>query len=57
MATMSLAIVVGRQQWNKPTIRDKQIAMPLISEWARTETPGRAKRELEMLRTGIWIAK
>jgi len=27
------------------------------SEWARTETPARAKRELEMLRTGIWIAK
>jgi GH24 family phage-related lysozyme (muramidase) len=27
------------------------------SEWARTETPVRAKRELEMLRTGIWIPK
>lgn len=27
------------------------------SEWARTETPVRAKREMDMLRTGIWIAK
>jgi GH24 family phage-related lysozyme (muramidase) len=27
------------------------------SEWARTETPVRAKRELEMLRTGQWIPK
>jgi lysozyme len=27
------------------------------SEWARTETPVRAKRELEMLRTGQWITK
>jgi GH24 family phage-related lysozyme (muramidase) len=27
------------------------------SEWARTETPARAKRELEMLRIGQWIPK
>jgi lysozyme len=27
------------------------------SEWARTETPVRAKRELEMLRIGQWIPK
>jgi hypothetical protein len=32
-------------------------AAGMDSEWARTQTPVRAKREMDMLRTGIWIAK
>jgi GH24 family phage-related lysozyme (muramidase) len=29
----------------------------LNSDWARTETPKRAQREMQMLRTGLWVNK
>lgn len=32
-------------------------AAGLDSDWARTETPARAKREMGMLRTGVWVPK
>lgn len=36
---------------------DAAAAAGLDSDWARTQTPARAKREMAMLKSGVWVAK